>query len=82
MAYKDLAWSQGYDWQSSLTFLQAQGRLPRQAPLRLCVERTWKVITLKDGGFSLFFLSVCLLHTPTVGGIGLLLYFGDSSVFP
>lgn len=23
MAYKDLAWSQGYDWRSSLTFLQA-----------------------------------------------------------
>lgn len=47
------------------------------------MERVWKVITFKDGGFSpFFFLSVHLLHTPTVVGIGYMLYFDDSTVFP
>lgn len=31
--------------------------------------------------FSILFLSVRLLHTPTVDGIGYMLYFGDLSVF-
>lgn len=76
MAYKDLAWS-WCDWQSHLTFLQAQGHLPRQTLFCLYMERAWKVTTLKHGGLSPFFwgfffspLSVHLLHTPTVGGIG------------
>lgn len=61
----------GYDWQSNLTLLRAQGHLPRQALLCLFVERTWKVTMLKDGAFSpFFFFPFHLLRTPTVVGIG------------
>lgn len=39
------------DWQSSLTFLSAPGKLPRQGPLGLYVEGL-KVTTLKHGKFK------------------------------
>lgn len=74
----------GCDWPSNLTLLQAQGHLPRQVPSCLFVERTWKVTVLKDGACSPWFFSFLsiLPCTPTVVGIGQMLYFDDSSVFP
>lgn len=61
----------GYDWQSNLTLLWAQGHLPRQALLCLFVERTWKVNYVKRWSFfSFFFFPFHLLRTPTVVGIG------------
>lgn len=65
----------GCGWQTSLTVLHTPGKLPRQAPLGLYVERVWKVPTLKHGGlfsgvFFFFFLFVYLLRVRTPVGVG------------
>lgn len=53
-----------------LTFPQAPGHLPRQAPSYLFMQRVWNMVPVKDGGSFSSFLSVRWLHPPTVVGIG------------